>query len=179
MAVKKNEEITKTRKIREISIIAIIIIYIIGIATIGVSAYAFAEQGFIENKLGKVSAKFAKEINNSPKSIDFIDATLDEKVCKNTDGFIKCVKNISDSSIIKGYTLLLTETYGLAGEKKTNISSTLTVNGKIVNAEEGYEFDTFEAKKFGGNTYVVANLVNQSGDSYSLVINSAGSVVYK
>ena len=81
--------------------------------------------------------------------------------------------------IIKGYTLLLTETYGLKDGKKTNIASTLTVNGSVINATEGYEFDTIEPKKFGGNTYIVANLYNQSGDTYSLVINSSGNVVYK
>ncbi len=176
---KKNEVLVKTKRMREISIISIIIIYIVGIAAIGLSAYAFAEQGFIENKLGKVSAKFAKEVNSSSKSISFIDASLDDNVCTNTNGSVRCRKNISDSSIIKGYILYLTESYGLEGDKKVNIESELTVNGTVIHAEHGYEFDTLEAKKFGGNTYVVANLYNQSGDSYSVVINSVGNVVFK
>ena len=176
---KKDEVLVKTKKMREISIIAIILIYIVGIASVGLSAYALAEQGFVENKLGKVSKRFASEVSKSPKSISFIDAALEDNVCTNTNGSVKCIKNISDSSIIKGYTLLVTENYGLEGDKKVNIASTLTVNGAVITAEAGYEFDTIEAKKFGGNTYVVANLYNQSGDTYSLVINSVGTVVYK
>ena len=175
----KKDEVASQKRVREISIIAIILIYIVGIAAIGLSAYAFAEQGFVETRLGKISEKLGKASNNSQKTINFIDASLEEKVCTNTDGAYKCVKNISDTSIVKGYTLLLTETYGLKDGKKTNIASTLTVNGSVINATEGYEFDTIEPKKFGGNTYIVANLYNQSGDTYSLVINSSGNVVYK
>jgi hypothetical protein len=176
----KKEEVAKNKRVREISVISIILIYILGIAAIGVSAYAFTEKGFVEARLGKVSSKLASKLDGGiSKEIRFIDATLEDKVCTNSNGNVKCVKNVSDSSIIKGYTLLVTETYNLSGEHKSNIASTLTVNGSVVNATAGYEFDTFEAKKFGGNTFVVANLVNQSGDTYSLVINSQGNVVYK
>ena len=181
MAEKKTKKTTETKskRVREISIISIVLIYILAIAAIGVSAYAFTEKGFVENRLGKLSSKLVDKIQQTPNEIKFIDATLDDKVCTDTDGTVKCVKNISDVSVAKGYAILVTETYTLNGELKTNIASTLTVNGTVITANAGYEVDTIEAKKFSGNTFIIANFVNQGNETYSLVINSQGTVVYK
>lgn len=175
----KKTEVGKTKRVREISIITVIIIYVISIASVGISAYAYTEKGFVENRLSKMAKKFANNIVKEEKSIPFINAALEDNVCENTNGSFKCKKNISDSKTIKGYTFLVTESYTKDGDSKKNILSTITVNGTLYTAENGYEIDTVEGKKIGNNTYAIVNLVNNDGDVYSVVFDQYGRTVIK
>ncbi len=175
----KKTEVGRERKVREISIITVIIIYIIGIAAVGVSAYAYTEKGFVENRLSKLASKLGESVNSSEKTIKFIDAALEDNVCENDNGTYRCKKNISDSNVIKGYTFLVTESYTKEDEAKKNIISTITINGTLYTADNGYEIDTVEGKKIGNNTYAIVNFVNVDGDAYSVVFDTYGRTVIK
>jgi len=178
MAVKKSkdnkEKQEKTSRIRETNIICIILIYIVGIAAVGVGAYAFTEKGFVETRLNKIAVKYANLATKQGKTVPLIDATLEENVCKNVNNKVTCVKNISDSKIAKGYVLLVTETYDVDGDNKKNIAVSLTVNGVNVNIEPGYEIDTIEGKSINGKNLILVNIVNNSGEKKSLLLDSIG-----
>lgn len=177
MAEKKTAKKTvaekRSRRVTETNIICIILIYIVGIAAVGVGAYAFTEKGFVENRLGKIAKKYADAANNDGKFIPYIDAKLDENVCKTVDNKVTCVKNISDTSKAKGFTLLLSETYDVDETDKKNIATTLTVNGTVVTIDAGYEVDTIESKNINGKNLILVNIVK--GDSTkALLLDTIG-----
>lgn len=178
MAEKKKNGGSST-KYKELSIIAIILIYIIGLAAVGVGAYAITENSVLENRISKYAKKYANIVETSDKNIYFIDASMNDSVCNNINGSVTCKKNVSDSTIIKGYSLYIVEKYNLVDDKKTDIESNITVNGNIITAEAGYEFDTIESKVFGNNTDIIISLSNESGDKYSIVVDSNGKVLFK
>lgn len=171
---KKNEEVTKARRVKETNIICIILIYIVGIAAVGVGAYAFTEKGFVENRLSTYARKYAESFNGSAKTFPYIDGALDESVCKNVENKVTCVKNISDSKLAKGYVLLLTETYDVDGDAKKNIAATLTVNGTVVTIDAGYEVDSIEPKNINGKNLILVNTVNKDGNTKALLLDSIG-----
>ena len=170
---KKSEAEIKSRRTKETNIICIILIYIVGIAAVGVGAYAFTEKGFVENRLTKVATKYANMTSTNGKTLPFINAELDEKVCKNVGGKVTCVKNVSDTSVVKGFTILISETYDLDGDQKKNIATTLTINGSVVTVAAGFEVDTIEGKNINGKDYALINIVN-GDDSRALLIDSIG-----
>ncbi len=170
----KTDTESKRNRTRETNVICIILIYIVGIAAVGVGAYAFTEKGFVENRLNKIASRYATLKSSTGKTLSFIDAELDDNVCKNVDNKVTCVKNISDSKIAKGYVLLLNETYELDKDAKKNVAATLTVNGTVVTIDPGYEVDTIEGKTINGKSLILVNLVNSNGDAKSLLLDSIG-----